>query len=61
MSEAVKCINCEKDCSRYFIMCDEEADDVHWCHECFDKTACASGVHGEGCATSVFYDGNGLS
>lgn len=52
-----KCVNCEQDCHRHFVMCDEEnGDDAFWCPECFDKTACGLGVHGEGCATSVFSD-----
>lgn len=55
--EIVKCMNCERDCSLHHIMCDEEPGDTAWCPECFDKTACAQGVHGEGCATSVFSDG----
>lgn len=51
------CANCEKPCPRHFIMCDEETDDTVWCPECFQKTACSAGVHGEGCATAVFDDG----
>ena len=50
----VKCVNCEKDASRHYVMCDE--DEGAWCPECFEKTACAAGVHGEGCRTDVFSD-----
>jgi hypothetical protein len=52
-SETLKCVNCEQDCSRHYIMCDEEPADTQWCPECFEKTACAAGVHGEGCPTVV--------
>jgi hypothetical protein len=38
-------------------MCDEavssnEQDPV-WCQECFEKTPCGKGEHGEGCPTLV--------
>jgi hypothetical protein len=54
--EIVKCINCEKDCARHHVMCDVQPD-YAWCPECFGNTACAAGVHGEGCPTQVFSDG----
>lgn len=51
-AEKVTCCNCEMDCTRHHFMCDQ--DDGEWCQECWDKTACAQGVHGEGCPTQVF-------
>lgn len=35
-------------------MCDRDATDAVWCDDCFDKTACGRGEHGEGCSSSVF-------
>lgn len=53
--EPVICWNCDTDCSRHYFMCDRDGGD--WCPECWDKTACSQGVHGEGCPTQVFSDG----
>ena len=49
----VICCNCERDCSRHFWMCDQDAESS-WCPECWENTACAAGVHGESCPTEVF-------
>lgn len=46
------CINCEKKVSVYWY-CDEESEGA-WCPDCFEKTACGQGAHGEGCPTKVF-------
>ena len=54
-AERVICGNCDRDCSRHYWMCDR--DDGEWCPECWEKTACSQGVHGEGCPTQVFSDG----
>jgi len=35
------------------MMCDETIA-AFWCEECFAKTPCGRGEHGEGCATKVF-------
>ncbi len=51
MREIVICSNCECDCSAQHYMCDQ--DDWTLCPDCFEKTACAAGVHGEGCPTLV--------
>lgn len=55
MGERTICCNCDKDCTTHYWMCDEEADGV-WCPDCWEKTACCAGVHGEGCPTQVFSD-----
>jgi hypothetical protein len=52
--ERVKCLNCEKDATSHHMMCDK--DDGAWCPDCWEKTACAQGVHGEGCPTAVWGD-----
>lgn len=54
MTGNVTCCNCDKDCTRHHFMCDEPDQDGAWCPECWEKTACYAGVHGEGCATAVF-------
>lgn len=51
---SVICCNCEADCTRRYFMCEE--DDGQWCPECWEKTACCAGVHGEGCPTLVMGD-----
>lgn len=56
MPEEILCCSCDRDCSTHHIMCDRDEDDEVWCPECFGTTSCAKGVHGEGCATSVFSD-----
>jgi hypothetical protein len=50
----MKCFNCKRECGDHHFMCDlsESLDDV-WCPECFGKTDCGKGEHGEGCPTSV--------
>lgn len=54
---ADKCSNCEKELTPpcVYFFCDE--DDGIWCPDCFEETACGQGVHGEGCPTKVFDDG----
>jgi hypothetical protein len=51
--DRVICCNCDKDCTTHHWMCDVQTENV-WCPECFEKTACHAGVHGEGCPTQVF-------
>jgi hypothetical protein len=55
MTIGCMCTNCEETTSVYF-MCDKEPDLV-WCEVCFKETACGQGIHGEGCPTKVFDDG----
>lgn len=56
MKSVLKCSNCEKTLEPgVYWMCDE--DDGQWCEDCWEKTACSQGVHGEGCPTKVFSDG----
>ena len=47
----IKCVDCGEEVSTYFL-CDE-GDGEERCGDCFDKTACGSGGHGEGCPTQV--------
>lgn len=52
-----KCSNCERGLvPGRFWTCDEQGD-CAWCDACFAGTACAAGVHGEGCATLIWDDG----
>lgn len=50
--EPVTCTACGAKDLQHFLMCDETLGE--WCPECFDKTPCGKGEHGEGCSTSVF-------
>lgn len=43
---------------RAYYMCDREETDAIWCDDCFAKTPCGRGDHGEGCPTYVFEGGN---
>lgn len=49
------CFECGADCKKYHWMCDEAASFgfPQWCPECFEKTPCGRGDHGEGCPTMV--------
>ncbi len=53
------CCNCDKDTSNLYFMCDML--DGEWCPECWEKTACSQGVHGEGCPTKVFVGGRNFA
>lgn len=59
MTERTICCNCDKDCTAHHWMCDEPDQDGAWCPDCWEKTACSQGVHGEGCPTQVFGDAPG--
>lgn len=52
MSERIICCNCDKDCADHHWGCDEDVDSS-WCDDCWPNTACAAGVHGEGCPTRI--------
>lgn len=52
-TEKVICSTCGTDCSNQFWMCDEI--EGTWCPECFDKTPCGKGEHGEGCPTQALW------
>ena len=46
------CAVCKKPLIGIYYMCDEEMKD--YCPDCFWKTPCGRGDHGEGCPTKVF-------
>lgn len=50
--EPTICTDCFRPTSAHFFMCDRV--DGEWCPECFEKTKCGRGKHGEGCPTAVF-------
>ncbi len=52
MAEEIICCGCGKDATNQHYMCD--LVDGEWCPECFEKTDCGQGKHGEGCPTTVF-------
>jgi hypothetical protein len=54
MTERIICCNCDNECTPRYLMCDK--DNGEFCPDCFDLTACAAGVHGEGCSTLVIND-----
>lgn len=60
-ADTLKCANCEKPLTPpvSYWMCDEDADG-EYCEDCWEKTACSQGVHGEECPTHVFDDGKAL-
>lgn len=54
MNTPVVCDRCGKDCTSNYWMCDRLM--AQWCSECFAKSPCGKGKHGEGCPTQVFDD-----
>src|SRR4051812_15928555 len=54
MDTIIICCNCEIECTDHYWICDR--DDGEWCPECWDKTACSQGVHGDECPTQIFGD-----
>lgn len=53
--DRILCDECGKDCTRAHWGCDRDVD-RDWCPDCFEKSECFAGRHGEGCPTSVVGD-----
>jgi hypothetical protein len=42
-----------------YYMCDRA--EGAWCADCFDKTQCGKGKHGEGCEVMIISDGKSVN
>lgn len=47
-----QCAICDKDCTHHYFGCDKTM--CPYCPECFTRTECGQGKHGEECSTQIF-------
>jgi hypothetical protein len=53
-NELLFCGKCGKPLRGHYLACDRTMKE--YCEDCFEKTPCGKGKHGEGCPTQIFED-----